>query len=113
MRHLDIDFSQLELPQGWRDKAQQLSDSLRDAKNEKQRSDIINNNQDHWKVVKPLLASLFNYKCWYTEAPQQGTDVDVDHFRPKKRVQETLSTVTPHEGYWWLAFCLKIIDTAV
>ncbi|EGR1094443.1 TPA: hypothetical protein L3327_002159 [Vibrio cholerae] len=107
MRHLDIDFSQLELPQGWRDKAQQLSDSLRDAKNEKQRSDIINNNQDHWKVVKPLLASLFNYKCWYTEAPQQGTDVDVDHFRPKKRVQETLSTVTPHEGYWWLAFCLQ------
>ncbi|AYH07327.1 MULTISPECIES: hypothetical protein [Pectobacterium] len=107
MRHLDIDFNQLTLPDGWQEKARILSDSLLAAKNAEQRSEIIEKNQAHWKSVKPLLASLFNYKCWYTEAPQQGTDVDVDHFRPKKRVQETLSTTTPHEGYWWLAFCLQ------
>lgn len=107
MRHLEIDFNQLALPQGWQEKAQQLSDSLVAERDEKKRSEIINKNQEHWKVVKPLLGALFNYKCWYTEAPQQGTDVDVDHFRPKKRVQETLSTATPHDGYWWLAFCLQ------
>ncbi|ECD4439582.1 hypothetical protein CU840_01280 [Salmonella enterica] len=107
MRHLDIDFNRLTLPDGWREKAQVLLNSLIVAENAKQRSDIINKNQEHWKAVKPMLASLFNYKCWYTEAPQQGTDVDVDHFRPKKRVQETLSTTTPHDGYWWLAFCLE------
>lgn len=107
MRHLNIDFNQLTLPEGWQDKARDLSNSLLAAENEKQRSEIIERNQDHWKAVKPVLASLFNYKCWYTEAPQQGTDVDIDHFRPKKRVQETLSTITPHDGYWWLAFCLQ------
>lgn len=107
MRHLDIDFNQLTLPDGWQDKAQMLSDLLIAAENAKQRSEIIDRNQDHWKAVKHILASLFSYKCWYTEAPQQGTDVDVDHFRPKKRVQETLSTTTPHDGYWWLAFCLQ------
>lgn len=107
MRHLDINFNQLRLPGGWRDKAQELSDSLIAAQDEKLRSELIDNNQEHWKTVKPILASLFNYKCWYTEAPQQGTDVDVDHFRPKKRVRETLSTTKPHDGYWWLAFNLQ------
>lgn len=107
MRHLDIEFSRIKLPEGWEDKAQTLSDSLIAAQDDKQRSEIINKNQEHWKAVKPILASLFNHKCWYTEAPQQGTDVDIDHFRPKKRVQETLSTSTPHDGYWWLAFCLQ------
>ena len=28
-----------------------------------------------------------NDKCWYTEAPQVGTDSDVDHFRPKNAVK--------------------------
>lgn len=107
MRHLNIDFNRLNLPEGWQEKAQKLSGLLADAKDEKQRSVIIGKNEEHWKAVKPVLASLFNYKCWYTEAPQQGTDVDIDHFRPKKRVQETLSTAIPHDGYWWLTFCLQ------
>lgn len=107
MRHLDIDFNKLTLPDGWKKKAQKLSELLVTTKDAKQRSEIIDKNQDHWKAVKPTLASLFNYKCWYTEAPQQGTDVDIDHFRPKKRVQETLSMTTPHDGYWWLTFCLE------
>ncbi|APR68211.1 hypothetical protein CN03_15460 [Thalassolituus oleivorans] len=107
MRHLDIDFGRLDLPESWQEKAKELSDSLIAAEGEKQRAEIIDKNQAHWKDVKPKLALLFNYKCWYTEAPQQGTDVDVDHFRPKKRLQETLSSVTPHDGYWWLAFCLQ------
>lgn len=67
MRHLDIDFTKLVLPQGWREKTKELSDSLIAAQDEKQRSEIINKNQDHWKTVKPILASLFNHKCWYTE----------------------------------------------
>lgn len=107
MRHLEINFNQLKLPNGWEDEAQRLSDSLLAASDDAQRSDIISKNQKHWKSAKPALANLFNYKCWYTEAPQAGTDVDVDHFRPKKRVQETLTGTAPHGGYWWLAFCLQ------
>lgn len=107
MRHLDVDFNSLTLPEGWHEKGQQLTAELLAAPDEEQRAKVIDKNQAHWKAVKPLLAGLFNHKCWYTEAPQQGTDVDVDHFRPKKRVQETLLTTAPHDGYWWLAFCLQ------
>ncbi|WP_218668149.1 hypothetical protein [Vreelandella utahensis] len=104
---MDINFNQLTLPEGWLERGQELTEALLAAEDERQRYDIIEKNQDFWKVIKPTLARLFNYKCWYTEAPQQGTDVDVDHFRPKKRVQETLSKESPHGGYWWLAFCLQ------
>jgi len=106
MRHLEIDFNRLTLPIGWQKKSQELTNELLAAPDAKKRAEIIDKNQEHWKNIKPVLAQLFNYKCWYTEAPQQGTDVDVDHFRPKKRVQETLSTDSPHDGYWWLAFRL-------
>lgn len=106
MRHLGIDFNNLEIPDEWHTKSQQLTVALLAEPDAKKRAAIIEGNQAHWKSIKPVLAKLFNYKCWYTEAPQQGTDVDVDHFRPKKRVQETLATPKPHDGYWWLAFQL-------
>jgi hypothetical protein len=104
MRHLEIEFSHLQLPDDWHVKSQALTDAMLAEPNANKRAKIIEKNQAHWKSIKPALAKLFNHKCWYTEAPQQGTDVDVDHFRPKKRVQETLSTSAPHDGYWWLAF---------
>lgn len=106
MRHLEIDFNRLPLPDDWQKRSLELTNELLAAPDAKKRAEIIEKNQEHWKNIKPILAQLFNYKCWYTEAPQQGTDIDVDHFRPKKRVQETLSTDSPHDGYWWLAFRL-------
>lgn len=106
MRHLEIDFDQLNLPDGWSQKSEELTAELIAETDVLKRAIIIKNNQDHWKLIKPVLAKIFNYKCWYTEAPQQGTDVDIDHFRPKKRVQETLSAKPTHPGYWWLAFQL-------
>jgi len=106
MRHLDIDFNCLSLPVGWQEKSQQLTNELLAEPDAEKRAKIIEKNQDHWKSIKPLLVKLFNHKCWYTEASLHGTDVDVDHFRPKKRVQETLSANAQHNGYWWLAFSL-------
>ncbi len=107
MRHLDIDFDNLQLPVGWKEKSQQITRELVAETDSKKRGELIDKNQEHWKNIKLILTKLFNYKCWYTEAPQQGTDIDVDHFRPKKRVQETLSSLAPHNGYWWLAFSLE------
>lgn len=107
MRHLEIDFNRIALPEGWQAKSEELTQALLNEPDPEKRDEIIYKNQDHWKIVKPVLAKLFNYKCWYTEAPQQGTDVDVDHFRPKKRVQEALASGSPHHGYWWLAFKLE------
>lgn len=107
MRHLDINFNTLGLPDGWSEKSQQLTTDLINAPDQSARNKIIEDNQAHWKLIKQNLVQLFNYKCWYTEAPQQGTDVDVDHFRPKKRVQETLNLHHTHDGYWWLAFSIQ------
>lgn len=107
MRYININFKGLNLPQNWRADSTRLKNQLLAEPDPKKRAKIIEDNQSHWKKVKKALAETFNHKCWYTEAPQQGTDVDVDHFRPKKRVQETLKETVPHEGYWWLAFDIE------
>lgn len=52
------------------------------------------------KEVRTKLYELFHQKCAYTEMPLQPTDWDVDHFRPKGRVQENHD----HPGYYWLAY---------
>lgn len=107
MRHIDIDFRKLDLPEDWAARSEKLTRAIVAENDPIKRSKIIQKNEDLWQLLKPLLAQYFNYKCWYTEAPQQGTDVDVDHYRPKKRVRETVSTDSPHDGYWWLAFCIE------
>lgn len=107
MRHVEFNPERLTLPENWLEKVRALKLRIEEELNPKLRGKLINDNGDLWKEVKPELAKLFNFKCWYTESPQQGTDVDVDHYRPKKRVQETESTDTPHPGYWWLAFKLE------
>lgn len=107
MRHIEVDFKKLTLPSNWTNESRRLVDALLAEPDPKKRSKIIDDNEGHWRLIKPVLAKLFNYKCWYTEAPQQGTDVDVDHYRPKKRVQETIKSPSVHDGYWWLAFTLS------
>ena len=104
MRCVEYDVVQIEWPEGWEERAAALRQQLIDEEDELRRAELIENNRDIWAEVKAKLRDLFNRKCWYTEAPQQGTDVDVDHFRPKKRVAEARDKAKPHPGYWWLAF---------
>ncbi|WP_025109671.1 HNH endonuclease [Pseudomonas sp. H1h] len=50
--------------------------------------------------VKEALEVLFNKKCAYCESSYKSViSVQIEHFRPKKRVAEDPT----HEGYWWLA----------
>lgn len=50
--------------------------------------------------VKVGLEKLFGGKCAYCESVYDSTaPVDVEHYRPKGRVQEA----PDHDGYWWLA----------
>ncbi|MBD1906334.1 hypothetical protein NDI37_24290 [Funiculus sociatus GB2-A5] len=56
--------------------------------------------QDIWRDLSSYLARLRKGKCWYSESKNSGSDMDVDHFRPKNAVKEEPN----HEGYWWLAF---------
>lgn len=59
--------------------------------------------QKIWRDLSKDLGKLSNYKCWYSESKNSGSDKDVDHFRPKGSVSED----PDHEGYWWLAFDWK------
>ena len=56
--------------------------------------------QDEWMAIRAAMGELSNNKCWYTECQAQGCEDDIDHYRPKKRVDEDDS----HPGYYWLAF---------
>lgn len=106
MRAIDFDLGKLNFPDGWAEKAEGLRKALVDEADPKKRSKLIDDNEI-WKDVKAVLKALSNGKCWYTDSPQQGTDVDVDHYRPKKRVAELAGGLNPHQGYWWLAYELS------
>ena len=100
MRCVDIDFNMLPMPE----KTARVKKLLFAASTDAERKEIIGQHSDIWASIKPKLRDIFHGKCWYSEAPQQGTDVDVDHFRPKRRIAELTSAQPSHPGYWWLSF---------
>lgn len=106
MRRINFVPDDLNVPDEWLQKATKLTELLIAEVDTTNRAKIISDNAEMWREIKPAFRQLFHGKCWYTEAPQQGTDVDMDHFRPKKRVSELIGSSTPHCGYWWLAFSL-------
>jgi len=53
-----------------------------------------------WRDFYDLLPDPLKKKCWYCEAEEIRSDMPIDHFRPKSKVEG----VNTHDGYWWLAF---------
>jgi hypothetical protein len=54
-----------------------------------------------WSELKEYLFDCFDGKCAYCEAKvQHVSSGDVEHYRPKKRVEEDPA----HPGYYWLAY---------
>ena len=106
MRQIRYNPAALQLRADWAQDANNVLQQLIAEADPKRRSEIIEANKRLWAEVKAELARLSNDKCWYTESKQQGTDTDVDHFRPKKRVADVKDKNNPHPGYWWLAFDL-------
>jgi len=117
MRYVDI--SLLECPDGWHRRADQALNELRREIEQAEsaaratgqdpaaaRGAAIKSGlgrpvrQEIWRELKPHLERLRKGKCWYSESLNPMSDKDVDHFRPKSRVEEDVT----HEGYWWLAF---------
>jgi hypothetical protein len=68
----------------------------------KERNKLIDNQRAHWGKLKPWLLSLSDGKCWFTEARDIASHLDVEHFRPKKASRNTKGP--ERDGYWWLAF---------
>ncbi|MEE4151461.1 hypothetical protein [Pseudomonas viridiflava] len=68
----------------------------------KERNKLIDDRSAHWGKLKPWLLSLSHGKCWFTEALDIGSHLDVEHFRPKKSARNIKGP--ERDGYWWLAF---------
>jgi hypothetical protein len=68
----------------------------------KERNALIDKRSDHWGKLKPWLLSLSGGKCWFTEARDIASHLDVEHFRPKKTARNVKGP--ERDGYWWLAF---------
>lgn len=104
MRYVPYDPTKIKYPSDWHERAKAALKAVEDA-SEAEKSDIVNKHR-LWAELKSELAPIMNDKCWYTEAPQAGTDTDVDHFRPKNAVKGVKKSGTDeiHPGYWWLAF---------
>lgn len=66
------------------------------------RNKLIDDNSDHWGEIKKWLSELSHGKCWFSEAKDIYSHLDVEHFRPKKEAKDLDGT--PRDGYWWLAF---------
>src|SRR5262249_45973388 len=65
------------------------------------RKTAIHFNEGLWKELKWHLFELFHGKCAYCEhKPQAGYPGDVEHYRPKGKVDEDPN----HPGYYWLAY---------
>ena len=66
----------------------------------KKKKKAINQKASLWRLFAKHVASVNNDKCWYCESKQDRSNMPVDHFRPKARVDND----KVHFGYWWLAF---------
>ena len=103
MRYIDTSSLQDKLPEGWQNRADAVLAKLKAATTPDERKNIVNKHNALWGELKETLKELSHGKCWYTESKNDGAYGDVDHFRPKGKIQES----SDHTGYWWLAFDYK------
>lgn len=97
-----VDNNQLQRPSDWDARAANAKAEVAGVADEDERRAALKARSPVWSELKPFLEELSNKKCWYCEAIQERSDKNVDHFRPKNRVEE--DGCVGHPGYWWLAF---------
>lgn len=93
-----IDLNGQTPPAEWLTKAEAVKQEIENATTIEERRAIIKKRKSLWGELQEWLLSLSNNKCWYTEARNDSSHYEVEHFRPKKWADNSF------EGYWWLAF---------
>lgn len=72
-------------------------------KSKKERSKYWSKN-NIWSELYGALSELSGDKCWYTEAKENSSEWQVDHFRPKGKSLDEDGNIILEEGYWWLSY---------
>lgn len=98
MRRVSPERVRRRLPAVWIARANALVAQLVGA-SVLQRARIIKKNAPLWSEIKEALWAAGGEKCWYSEVLLPMGEVEVEHFRPKGRLNGEL-----FPGYWWLAF---------
>lgn len=87
----------------WLADAQALVQQLVAAPDKAARDVIIDANQALWGRLRNWLLRLSHDKCWYSEARDLFSVLEVEHYRPKNRCKRKARGAV-EDGYWWLAF---------
>jgi len=91
VRYIDPRRVEDRLNGNWISAAAELRRQLDEAPDSTIQKEIIKDNADTWRDLKPILRLIAERKCWYCETNEDRSDNAVDHYRPKS-------------FYWWLAF---------
>lgn len=62
---------------------------------------------NYWRELYPALSKLSGHKCWYSEAPENSSEWEIEHFRPKAKSKNDNKIVIRDDGYWWLSYFWK------
>lgn len=57
-----------------------------------------------WRELYPALSKLSGHKCWYSEAPENSSEWEIEHYRPKAESKSEEGVVIRKDGYWWLSY---------
>jgi len=87
----------------WLADAQALVQQLVAAPDKAARDALIDANDALWGRLRDWLLRLSHDKCWYSEARDLFSVLEVEHYRPKKRCKRSPRGAVG-DGYWWLAF---------
>lgn len=57
-----------------------------------------------WRELYPALSELSGHKCWYSEAPENSNEWEIEHYRPKALSKAEDGAIILENGYWWLSY---------
>lgn len=70
-----------------------------------ERNDYWNKN-NIWTKLYTSLSELSGNLCWYTESPENSSEWEIDHYRPKSKSKDN-EKIIRDDGYWWLSYYWK------
>lgn len=65
------------------------------------------NRHNHWGKLYTALSKLSYGKCWYSEAPANSSEWEIEHYRPKMKSKAEDGKIIRSDGYWWLSYYWK------
>lgn len=83
-------------------KLSKVSEELEVIADEEARKAFIDKNREAWGSLRKYLEVMSHGKCWYSEAIENVSRYEIDHFRPHGRAKQASKTFA--SGYCWLAF---------